>query len=278
MQRKIIFKLFQVEEKTEVIDTGEGRKEQAVNFKMVEKVDAGVQHNGFFETSFEFSPTEERQETKFSDVERKDLGSQTSAPHTQDWSGQVEVGGKVDFGVQVELSTASTIDSQCQTEVWQRSLSSEEVDVDALLEAEEKEKEEQSRVNLVILLEERVEELESLLEMERRTKATSRMKRVEEWDKELRVVRLALQIALEESNLARLELDATKDSKSMMEERFLVERVKEEEKVKEAERRRRDLEVELEVAVRESAGLREQVSRMEARIEELEGEVCLLKL
>ena len=150
--------------------------------------------------------------------------------------------------------------------------------MDALLEAEEKEKEEQSRVNLVILLEERVEELESLLEMERRTKATSRMKRVEEWDKELRVVRLALQIALEEANLARLELDATKDSKSMMEERFLVERVKEEEKVKEAERRRRDLEVELEVAVRESAGLREQVSRMEARIEELEGEVCLLKL
>ena len=61
-------------------------------------------------------------------------------------------------------------------------------------------------MNLVILLEERVEELESLLEMERRTKATSRMKRVEEWDKELRVVRLALQIALEESNLARLEL------------------------------------------------------------------------
>ena len=270
-----------MEEKTEVIDTGEGRKEQVVNFephKMVEKVDAGVQHNGFFETSFEFSPTEERQEIKVSDVERKDLGSQTSAPHTQDWSGQVESGGKVDFGVQVELSTASTIDSQCQTEVWQRSLSSEEVDVDALLEAEEKEKEEQSRVNLVILLEERVEELESLLEMERRTKATSRMKRVEEWDKELRVVRLALQIALEESNLARLELDATKDSKSMMEESFLVERVKEEEKVKEAERRRRDLEVELEVAVRESAGLREQVSRMEARIEELEGEVCLLKL
>ena len=73
--------------------------------------------------------------------------------------------------------------------------------------------------------------------------------------------------------MARLELDATKDSKSMMEESFLVER----EKVKEAERRRRDLEVELEVAVRESAGLREQVSRMEARIEELEGEVCLLK-
>ena len=63
MQRKIIFKLFQVEEKTEVIDTGEGRKEQAVNsepLKMVEKVDAGVQHNGFFETSFEFSPAEER--------------------------------------------------------------------------------------------------------------------------------------------------------------------------------------------------------------------------
>ena len=270
-----------MEEKTEVIDTGEGRKEQVVNFKphkMVEKVDAGVQHNGFFETSFEFSPTEERQETKVSDVVRKDLGSQTSAPHTQDWSCQVESGGKVDFGVQVELSTASTIGSQCQTEVWQRSLSSEEVDVDALLEAEEKEKEEQSRVNLVILLEERVEELESLLEMERRTKATSRMKRVEEWDKELRVVRLALQIALEEANLARLELDATKDSKSMMEERFLVERVKEEEEVKEAERRRRDLEVELEVAVRESAGLREQVSRMEARIEELEGEVCLLKL
>ena len=270
-----------MEEKTEVIDTGKGRKEQAVNFephKMVEKVDAGVQHNRFFETSFEFCPTEERQETKVSDVDRKDLGSQSSAPHTQDWSGQVEIGGKVDFGVQVELSTASTIDSQCQTEVWQRSLSSEEVDVDALLEAEEREKEEQSRVNLVILLEERVEELESLLEMERRTKATSRMKRVEEWDKELRVVRLALQIALEEANLARLELDATKDSKSMMEERFLVERLKEGEEVREAERRRRDLEVELEVAVRENAGLREQVGRMEARIEELEGEVCLFKL
>merc|ERR1719458_2407100 len=59
----------------------------------------------------------------------------------------------------------------------------------------------------------------------------------------------------------------------MMEETFLVERVKEEEEMKEAERRRRDLEVELEVAVRENAGLREQLGRMETRIEELEGEV-----
>ena len=46
------------------------------------------------------------------------------------------------------------------------------------------------------------------------------------------------------------------------------------EKVKDSEERRRDLEVELEVAMSESAGLREQVSRMESRIEELEAEVC----
>ena len=51
-----------------------------------------------------------------------------------------------------------------------------------------------------------------------------------------------------------------------------------EEKVKKSEQRRRDLEVELEVAVRESVGLREQVSRMELRIEELEAEVCASKL
>ena len=46
-----------------------------------------------------------------------------------------------------------------------------------------------------------------------------------------------------------------------------------EEKMEEAERRRQELEIELEEAVKESSGLREQVGRMEARIEELESEV-----
>ena len=262
-------------------------KEQAVNFeqqqckKTVEKVDAGVQHDGFFETSFEFSPSEDLpHERKVSEAStRNDLGSQTPVLQTQDWSGQVEA-GKVDFGVQVELSGASTIETQCQTELWQRSLSSEEVDVDALLEEEENEKEEENMVSMVNLLEERVRELEGMLEKERRIKVTSRMRRVEDWKKELEVVRLALQIALEDSNLARLELEATKESRSMLEAGFLEEsrRWEEEvrEKVKEAEERRRDLEVELEVAMSESAGLREQVSRMESRIEELEAEVCAL--
>merc|ERR550532_1962031 len=243
--------------------------------KIVVKVDAGVQHNGFFETSFEVSPASEdpEPEREVSQVVRKDWGSQTPVLQTRDWSGQVEAAGRVDFGVQVELSGASEL-GEVQ---WQRSLSSEEVDVDAFLEAEEKEKQEESMVSLVILLEERVKELEGLLDKERRTKVTGRKRRVEDWDKELRAVRLALQVALEESNLVRLELEATKESKSSMEAGFSEERRRGEEevreKVKEAERRRRDLEVALEVAVRESAGLREQVSRMEARIEELEGEV-----
>ena len=261
-------------------------KEQAVNFeqqqqckKIVEKVEVGVQHDGFFETSFEFSPSEDlRQETKVSEGStRKDWGSQTPFLQTQDWSGQIEA-GKVDFGVQVELSGEPTIETQCQTELWQRTLSSEEVDVDALLEEEENEKEEESMMSMVNLLEVRVKELEGLLEKERRTKVTSRMRRVEDWKKELEVVRLALQIALEDSNLARLELEATKESRSMLEAGFLEEsrRWEEEvrEKVKDSEERRRNLEVELEVAVSESAGLREQVIRMELRIEELEAEVC----
>ena len=288
----------QVEEK---IDIGKGREEQEDGFerckifekvergvtdkqesfeqscKIVEKVDAGVQHDGFFETSFEFSPPSEEDEQvskevvrSETEVVRKEWGSQTPALQSQDWSDQVEATGKVDFGVQVEISGVPI--SQIQ-----RSLSSEEVDVDALLETEEKE---ESMVSLVILLEERVKELEGLMEKERRAKETGRKRRVEDLDKELRAVRLALQISLEESNLARLELEATKESRSKMEAGFLEERRIEEEKLKDGERRRRDLEVELEVAVSESRGLREQVARMEARIEELEGEVCcgLLKL
>ena len=311
--------ILQVEEKVEVTDIGKGGEEQAAGFeqrkvfdkvevtekqevevtdkhvevtdkqvevtdkqeKIVEKVDAGVQHDGFFETSFEVSPSEDRQETEVSEVAMKDWGSQTPVLQTRDWSGQVEA-GKVDFGVQVEPSdsVSEVVTSEIQ---WQRSLSSEEVDVDALIEAEEKEKQEESMVSLVILLEERVKELEGLLDKERRTKVTGRKRRVEDWDKELRAVRLALQVALEESNLVRLELEATKEIRSNMEAGFLEERRRGEEevreKVKEAERRRRDLEVELEEAVGESRCLREQVSRMETRIEELEGEVCcLLKL
>ena len=305
--------ILQVEEKVEVTDIGKGGEEQAAGFeqrkvfdkvevtekqevevtdkhvevtdkqvevtdkqeKIVVKVDAGVQHNGFFETSFEVSPASEdpEPEREVSQVVRKDWGSQTPVLQTRDWSGQVEAAGRVDFGVQVELGEVQ----------WQRSLSSEEVDVDAFLEAEEKEKQEESMVSLVILLEERVKELEGLLDKERRTKVTGRKRRVEDWDKELRAVRLALQVALEESNLVRLELEATKEIRSNMEAGFLEERRRGEEevreKVKEAERRRRDLEVELEEAVGESRCLREQVSRMETRIEELEGEVCcLLKL
>ena len=312
--------ILQVEEKVEVTDIGKGGEEQAAGFeqrkvfdkvevtekqevevtdkqevevtdkqvevtdkqeKIVVKVDAGVQHNGFFETSFEVSPASEdpEPEREVSQVVRKDWGSQTPVLQTRDWSGQVEAAGRVDFGVQVELSGASEL-GEVQ---WQRSLSSEEVDVDAFLEAEEKEKQEESMVSLVILLEERVKELEGLLDKERRTKVTGRKRRVEDWDKELRAVRLALQVALEESNLVRLELEATKEIRSNMEAGFLEERRRGEEevreKVKESERRRRDLEVELEEAVGESRCLREQVSRMETRIEELEGEVCcLLKL
>merc|ERR1719323_2724011 len=106
---------------------------------------------------------------------------------------------------------------------------------------------------------------------------SSRTRMVEEWDKELRAVRLALQIALEESHLAHLDLEAAKEDKCSMEEGFLAERKlleeQVEEKMEEAERRRQELEIELEEAVKESSGLREQVGRMEARIEELEAEV-----
>ena len=49
----------------------EGRFEQRC--KIVEKVDAGVQHNGFFETSFEFSPSaEDEQEARVSEVARQE--------------------------------------------------------------------------------------------------------------------------------------------------------------------------------------------------------------
>ena len=241
------------------------------------KVDAGVQHDGFFETSFDLDPAEEEPERKALIEEViVDESSQTSVLQTCDWSGQVET-GSVDFGVQVEISRSPTSEIQCQTEFWQRSPSSEEVDVDALLEEEEKQEKEQKMLSLINLLEERVKDLESVLEKERRTKVSSRTRMVEEWDKELRAVRLALQIALEESHLAHLDLEATKKDKCSMEEGFLVERKlleeQVEEKMEEAERRRQELEIELEEAVKESSGLREQVGRMEARIEELEAEV-----
>ena len=238
------------------------------------KVDVGVQHDGFFETSFDLEPAEEEPSERKALVE--DESSQTSVLQTCDWSGQVET-GSVDFGAQVEISRSTTSEIQCQTEFWQRSPSSEEVDVDALLEEEEKQEKEQKMLSLVNLLEERVKDLESVLEKERRTKLSSRTRMVEEWDKELRAVRLALQIALEESHLAHLDLEAAKEDKCSMEEGFLAERKllekQVEEKMEEAERRRQELEIELEEAVKESSGLREQVGRMEARIEELEAEV-----
>ena len=180
------------------------------------KVDAGVQHDGFFETSFDLDPAEEEPERKALVEEfRVDESSQTSVLQTCDWSGQVET-GSVDFGVQVEMNRSTTSAIQCQTEFWQRSPSSEEVDVDALLEEEEKQEKEQKMLSLVNFLEERVKDLESVLEKERRTKVSSRTRMVEEWDKELRAVRLALQIALEESHLAHLDLEATKKDKCSM--------------------------------------------------------------
>ena len=237
------------------------------------KVDVGVQHDGFFETSFDLEPAEEEPERK---ALVEDESSQTSVLQTCDWSGQVET-GSVDFGVQAEISRSTTSEIQCQTEFWQRSPSSEEVDVDALLEEEERQEKEQRMLSLVNLLEERVKDLESVLEKERRIKLSSRTRMVEEWDKELRAVKLALQIALEESHLAHLDLEAAKEDKCSMEEGFLVERKlleeQMEEMMEEAERRRQELEIELEEAVKESSGLREQVGRMEARIEELEAEV-----
>ena len=121
--------ILQVEEKVEVTDIGKGGEEQAAGFeqkkvfdkvevtdkqevevtdkhvevtdkqvevtdkqeKIVVKVDAGVQHNGFFETSFEVSPASEdpEPEREVSQVVRKDWGSQTPVLHTQDWSGQL---------------------------------------------------------------------------------------------------------------------------------------------------------------------------------------------
>ena len=67
------------------------------------KVDAGVQHDGFFETSFDLDPAEEEPERKALVEEvRVDESSQTSVLQTCDLSGQVET-GSVDFGVQVGI-------------------------------------------------------------------------------------------------------------------------------------------------------------------------------
>ena len=137
---------------------------QDAQCRTVGKVDAGVQHDGFFETSFDLDPAEEEPERKALVEEVSvDESSQTSVLQTCDWSGQVEP-ESVDFGVQVEISRWTTSEIQCQTEFWQRSSSSEEVDVDALLEEEEKQEKEQKMLSLVNLLEERVQDLESVLE------------------------------------------------------------------------------------------------------------------
>ena len=223
-------------------DSGVGLEveEEEGGLSVVVRVDVGVQHDGFFETSFD---EEEDKDRGVVSVRVQDSQCQVSLadlqPERADFQSQTEEEGQSQAGLV-------------------RGMSSEVVDVDAALGEEEQE-------GLVNILEERVRELEGRLEeVERSRREGIRrrdgMRRREQgWRQELEAVRLALVLALQEGNNMRQEVG---------------ERVEEEEeRRRRAEEAVREVERSLEAAVLSNSSLAEQSRRLVERIEELECEV-----